>query len=166
MEHNRKAIKNSSKCNGFSVIEIIIVTAIVSIAFFGISRVVLLSQKLTIESKQKGQALYLTKEALESVRSARDENWDNISELIMDAEYHPIFSGTPSRWQLASGSQNIDEFTRKIVFQSVSRDVNDNIEEVYNPDNDDAGTKKVTATVSFKGDKKQVEITTYITNWR
>jgi len=168
MEFNGNSIKGFvlPKRDGFGIIEIIIAIAIISIALFGISRIILSSQRITIENRQKEQALNLAKEALEAVRSIRDESWDNISGLVMDAEYHPTVSGMPSSWQLATGNENIGEFARKVVFKSVSRDANDDIEPVFNAGNDDPDTKKVTATVLWKGDEAQVEITTYITNWR
>jgi len=63
------------------------------------------------------------------------------------------------------GTENIDGFNRKVVFQRVSRDpATKEIEPVYNAFNDDPDTRKAVVTISFG--EKSIEVVTYFTNWR
>lgn len=161
-------IKNLSLQRGFGIIEIAIAIAILGLAFFGIfqSAVFYLNSFDKVEKEIK--ASYLAQEAMEAVRSFRKEKtWSGpggITSLTAVADYYP--SSASGEWLMVSGQELIDGiFTRRVVFDKVSRDANDDIESVYNIVNDDPDTRKVTVEVSRAGEAKKVILITYITNF-
>lgn len=147
---------------GVGLIEIIIAVAIINLAFFSLSQLGVSALRVLREEKRAVEASYLAQETIEAVRNVRDQNWANISGLSMGADYHPVISGSLQSWSLVSGSENINNYNRKIVITNAQRDVNDKI--VSSGGTDDPNTKKITATASW-GSKK-VEISTYVTNFR
>lgn len=153
---------------GTSIIEILVVIAIIGIALVSLLGLATFSLKASTLIKETSQAKGLAVEAMEALRSFRDgTTWgtDGIGALNTGINYYPVKStDTPPRWQLNLGEENINGFTRKVVFDNVSRDAADNIETTYNPANDDPETRKVTVTVSWED--KKVEIVTYLTNWQ
>jgi len=62
---------------------------------------------------------------------------------------------------LIQGEEDVNSFTRKVVFENTFRDATDNIVETGGIN--DPNTKKATVTVSWQ--EKQLEIITYFTNW-
>jgi len=71
----------------------------------------------------------------------------------------------PNKWNLIQGTEIVGIFTRKIIFDKVSRDPStQNIENTYNSFNNDANTRKVTVTVIWP--EKTVNLITYFTNWK
>lgn len=158
---------------GASVIEILIAIAIVGIAFGSILGLATLSLKSSIAIKEAIKANALAQETMESLRNFRDgTTWDNddpldeydgLGVVITDAPYHFEKSAdSPPKWMLIQGEEIIDGFTRKVVFNDVYRDiVTDDIETGGYLDND---TKKVTVTISWEN--REVQIITYLTNWK
>jgi prepilin-type N-terminal cleavage/methylation domain-containing protein len=158
----------NKKNKGFSIIEIIIVIAIVVVGFINLLGVAVFSLKISAIIKQTSQADSLTKEAIEAIRAFRDgADWDSNGLGVLNTgssnPYHPESDIGPA-WKLTSGAETIGIFTRKVVFEKVSRDGSGNIEAVYNIINNDPDTRKITATVSWSG--RKVEIITYFTNWK
>lgn len=152
---------------GFSIIEILVIISIVVIALASLLNLTLLSLKLSVSTKESHQANFLAKEMIEIVRTFRDgTDWhsDGLGSLVPGVAYYPSKDDTvvPASWTLIEGEQQIGQFSRKIVFHHVHRDNNDNI--VEQGGIKDENTKKVTAFVSWRG--KQIEIITYLTNWR
>lgn len=146
---------------GFGIIEIIVAIAIISIAFFAISQTSVIYLKQTLQNKQSLKAAYFAEEALEAVRSVRDQGWaTNIAALTMGSTYYPIISG--NKWILTSSNPGPVEgiYTRQIILNNVSRDASDNI--VTSGGTNDPNTKKVATTISWNG--KSTTLTTYLTN--
>ena len=75
-------------------------------------------------------------------------------------------TGNPVRWMLLSGTETVGQFSRKIVFADVNRDVSNNI--TQSGGTLDSNTKKVTATVSWTSHARTHEATLviYLTNWK
>lgn len=145
---------------GITIIEIIIVIAISTIALFVMGTISLYFLTNIIESSSYQKAFSFTEEGIEIVKSIRDNDWSNISGLNPNIDYRPVISG--NSWILEQGNENIDIFTRKIVFENVNRDpTNDNI--VTTGGINDPDTKKVTVTTSWSN--KNFYISTYITNF-
>lgn len=146
---------------GFGIIEILVAVAVISVALFSIQQVSFLYLKQNIENKKSLKASYYAEEALEAVRSVRDQGWTaNIASLTMGANYYPIISS--NKWILTATNPGAIEniYTKQVVIDNVSRDTNDNI--VSSGGTDDPNTKKATATISWEG--KTTTLTTHITN--
>lgn len=150
---------------GISIIEILIVIAIIVIALTSLLGLIVFSLKVSTLMKETTQANNLAQETLEAVRNFRDGtdwNADGLGALTAGVIYYPQKSGdTPPKWQILSGEETVNGFTRKVVFDEVYRDVNDNIVETGDIDPD---TIKVITTISWKD--KTIELATYFTNWR
>ncbi|MBZ9569856.1 hypothetical protein KJA16_03010 [Patescibacteria group bacterium] len=162
-------LKTQKFIKGISIIEILIVIAIIAIALTSLLGVVAFSLKASISIKETTKANTLAQETIEAVRNFRDgTTWDTdgLGTLTTDIAYYPKKSDdTPPKWTLIQATETINGFTRKIVFEKVSRDpTTDDIEDTYNSDHDDPNTREAIATVFWKD--KKVEIVTYFTNWR
>ena len=161
------ANQNDNK-KGASIIEILIVIAIIVIALTSLLGVATFSLRISTLMRETNQANNLSQEVMEAVRNFRDgTSWDvdGLGKLATSTDYYPQATSSPSKWQLVQGIENIDGFTRKVVFEDVMRDSNSNIVEAgtYDPN-----TKKVIVTVSWKerGREHKLEIFTYLTNWK
>ena len=166
-----KKLKNEK---GLSIVEILIIAAIIAIALTSLLGIATFSLKIATLEREVTQANILAQETMEAVRNFRDEtDWNNddpqdqydgLGIIATGVAFHPEKSSdTPPKWMLIQGEETIG-FTRKVVFEDVSRDGNDDIEQTYNPNNDDPDSKKTIVTVSWKD--KEVEIITYFTNWK
>lgn len=159
---------NSIGNKGFSIIEIIVAVFIIVVtlvSFLGIVAFSLKSSRLVIKVNETN---FLAQEIIESIRGFRDStDWDSngLGVLIIGANYHLNLTGaSPPSWIIVSGEESVNIFTRKVIFERVSRDsFTKNIEGVYNSGNDDPNTRKATITVSWAG--KETKIITYFTNW-
>ena len=157
---------------GLLIIDILIAISVIIIAFVSILGFASFLLRFSSLQEQMNQASFLCQEAIEAVRNFRDgTSWstNGIGTLTTNLDYYPQATGSPARWQLVQGTENINGFERKVVFQKVSRDpITKNIELNYNPVNDDPDTIKVTATVSWqeRGRTHKVEVITYLTNWK
>lgn len=163
---NKSGNKKLNK--GISIIEILVVIAVVSIVLVNVVGLTILSLRGSVLIKKTTQADALGQEAMEAVRNFRDgTDWeiDGLGVLATGIAnpYHPenIGDGLPG-WMLVSGQEIIDDFTREIIFEKVFRDGNDDI--VESGVTDDSDTKKVTVIVSWEN--KEVKLVTFFTNWR
>ena len=160
-----------NKLKGFSIIEIIIVIAVISVGLINLLGVGAFSLKISSVIKQTSIADSLAKESIEVVRNIRDgTTWDTDGIGILDTGavfYHPELntSVSPPAWELILGEETINNFIRRIGLDRVSRNPGTgDIETVYNPSNDDPKTRKIISTILWES--KKVEIITYITNWK
>ena len=155
--------KRSQK--GITIIEILVVVAIIGIALIALFSVTVFSLKVSLLVKETAEANSLAQEAIEAVRNFRDGttwNTDGLGTLTVETNYYPEkTSDNPPRWNLVSGQETIGEFTRKIVFKKVFRDANDNVSESGTEDPD---TREIIVTVSWKD--KNVRLVTFLTNWQ
>ena len=151
---------------GISIIEILVVIFILAIAFASILGLLTFSLRVSTLIKENTQAINLAKETVEAVRNFRDgTSWDinGLGTLTTGVDFHPEkTSDTPPKWELLLGEETIEGFSRKVVFEEVFRDGNDDIVETGGIL--DSETKKGTATVSWRD--REVKITTYFTNWK
>ena len=152
--------------NAFSIIEILIVVFVIVLALTSILGVATFSLRISVLIQETGQANSLAQETMEAVRNFRDGtswNSDGLGTLNAGIFYYlQKSSDNPSEWQIIPGQETINGFNRKVVFNSVQRDSEDNIVEAGGVN--DPNTRKVIVTVSWKD--KEVEIVTYLTNWR
>lgn len=167
-------IFNNNK--GISIVEILIVSAIISITLVSFLSAIVFSLKTSRISKQTIRAKEVASASIEAVRNFRDnvvwnnddlaDEYDGLGVVNTGTAYHPEEStGSPSQWKLIQGADEINGYNREVFFENVSRDpISDDIEEIYNPVNNDPDTKKVIVNVSWQN--RKIEIITYFTNWR
>lgn len=142
---NKKNIINSS---GFSLVEVLIASAIISLTAIALMSAATKGIELSSRALRQVQASQLVEEGVEAVKSIRDTNWDTISTLTPDINYYLSFDTNTNTWSL--GTIQIDKidgiFTRVVVFSDVNRDVNDDITETGTLD---TGTKKANVIVTW-----------------
>ncbi len=162
----------SIRQRGAILIEAFIAVMVIGVAFAAMLDVGTLSIKTSASISQSSQANFLMKESLETVRSFRDgTTWagsglGTVNTGSANPYHFTLNTGViPNTWTLTPGAETAGIFTRKIVFDKVSRDpATQNIEAAYNAAHNDANSRKVTATVSFSG--KTLNLVTYFTNWK
>jgi type II secretory pathway pseudopilin PulG len=153
---------------GSLLLELLIVIALLAVILSFGANAVFLSLRSNKASAERDGASALATEALEAARSVADENWQNIYTLTKGSQYHPAISA--SKWVLTSGSEVITinnvAYTRYVVIDNVSRDTaTRNIETAYVGADDDPGTQKATATVSWGGGLS-VSAVDYFARWK
>ena len=146
---------------GFSIIEMLIAIAILAMALTSLLGMASFSLGIQGLVRQTTQADNLAQEAMEAVRSIRDNNsWNQITNGS-----HGLAS-SDGYWSFSGTNDTIDVFARIISIADVRRDASDNIVEsggIIDPD-----TKKITVTVSWSERSRphEIELITYLTNWR
>lgn len=148
---------------GFGIIEVLVVVVIISLILVGLHSAAAQALRLTYESVKRTRATFLLEETIEALRTKRDAGWStSIGTLSNGTDYFLAFSG--GAWVITTTNIFIDDiFERKFTMEGVYRDANDDI---ASSGSLDAGTKKITASVSWyapTGTTTQ-SITTYITN--
>jgi type II secretory pathway pseudopilin PulG len=136
--------KNSSQ-KGFFLIEVVVASSVIAVVLIlllgSIQDMVEVSQR----SLERTKASFLIEEGAEAVKSIRDDSWTTISALSTDTPYYLSWNG--SQWTLSTTASSIDQYTRTIVFSTVSRDSNDDI--VSSGGTLDTDAKKAAITVSW-----------------
>ncbi len=112
------------------------------------------------QQQQRSQAVMLLKEIEESARHIKNTDWTKLTPADTDLYVAKDDSG----WNLVSGVENINGFSRKIVISHVYRDSNNNIITTGLPSQLDFSTKKITSTVSWTQPQvSSVESVIYLT---
>ena len=145
------------------------ILTIALVALFGVGAYAL---KISSSLQKTELANDLVQETIEAIRAFRSgttwaSNGLGVITTGNDNPYYPkLDTGTnPPKWTLAAGTQSINGFTRKVIFDNVSRDpTTGNIESTYNASHNDPDTKKATVTVSWANGN--IQIITYFTNWK
>jgi prepilin-type N-terminal cleavage/methylation domain-containing protein len=150
---------------GFGLIEILIVLGVIGIAFVALVAFLINSSGTIFRVTRNTEAVSLAEEAIEGVRSLRDESWTtNIATLVEGTTYYPVISG--NKWTLTTTDPGVvnNLYTRIVVIEGVNRDVNDDIAVAGT---DDPNTKQVTVTVNWSETQssQNVTIDTYVTNF-
>ncbi len=155
---------------GFMMLEVIISVMLIGLVFLLLIQIAgsVLSNSSSV--KQTAQVQNLIKEEIEAARAFRDSTtWgtNGLGTLTVSSPYYFSLDNTsnPPKWKINSGTETINGFTRKIVFDKVSRDpATGNIQSSYNSLYDDPDTRKITVTVT--AGTQSYQIITYLTNWR
>ena len=167
----------SGNSKGISIIELLVGTGILTLSTSALLGFLAFTITTSSFLKQQTEATALAQEALEAVRTFRDgtgwndddpqNEYDGLGQVQTDVAYRVALSGdVPPRWQLIAGSETIGMFSRSVTFESVQRDVDDNI--VESGGVQDPNTKKVSVTVSWTAKTKQhdIALVSYFTNWK
>lgn len=161
-------IKNIKKSNsGFLLIEIIIAIALISTVFITLLGVGVLVINVSGTIQKQTQADSLIKDELEALRNFRDgTTWATNGLGVINTgssnPYHMVINS--NKWTIVSGAETAGIFTRKIIFDDVSRDASGNIDDIYNVSRNDADTIKVTVVITWLD--KTIQNIMYLTNWK
>ena len=171
---------------GFIFLEILIAVALIGIVFITLLGLGFTTLQISTTIQKTTQADTLAKEGLEALRSFRDQTtWSTNGIGSADTgsanPYYLVFNN--NLWMLVAGTESVGIFSRKIIFDKVSRNENGDIisisriKDLFTRDNiafaaacanppcpDDPDTRKVTVVVTY--DSKTYQIITYFTNWQ
>lgn len=155
---------------GFGLIEIVVVTAVVTVALFSFSQAGVLALRLLRNEKENFEATLLVQESLEAVRSVRDESWtNNINPLLNSTSYYPIVVN--NKWSFVATPLGFinGKYLRYVRFDQVFRDGSDRIAPSGTLD---PNTRRVSARVEWRKNittpaaaTTTTELVTYITNF-
>lgn len=157
-------IKKDKNQKGIGMVEIIVGLAVIAITFWAFFELARYNLKIQEQSRLKIEALSLATEAMESIRSVRDEDWTNINSLVFETQYYPTIS--TNKWTLSSTNPGPINgvHDRWITIERVFRDSNDDIAAAGIEDTE---TRKITAIVEWNdhGTIRDVSLTSYLTSW-
>jgi prepilin-type N-terminal cleavage/methylation domain-containing protein len=153
------------KNKGFTIIEVLIASLIISTTMIAVMSATSSGIQLSERALRQVQASMLAEEGVEVVKIIRDNGWSSFSGLSLNTNYYLSFDNNWRVWTISTTPVDpIDGiFTRTIMFSSVSRDSNDDI---ASSGSLDSGTRKVRVTVSWlsSGVTLSKNITFYLTN--
>src|SRR5690606_19788372 len=135
---------NTKIKTGFSTVEILIASAVISVSMFALLSVGQKSVELSRVALDSVRASFLLEEGAEVVKIIRSDDWNNILDLEEDTDYYFVYSG--GVWSFSETPNSIESFTRKVFFEDVYRDNNDDI---ASSGFLDSLTKRVTVSVSW-----------------
>ena len=155
-----------SRSSGLSIVEIIIVIAVIFASFTGLLQLSTLEARTQNLARQEAKAYILAREVLEAVRFVRDEGWDTFAALSFDTVYYPVISG--SRWTLSVSDPGlIDGYARWAEFHEVFRDDStDDIDPAGLPDSDTRHAEISVSWTAQGGATRTITVETYLTNWQ
>ncbi len=151
------------KQKGASLIELIIVIALITTVFAYLLVIINFSLKKAYQQESFDRATFLAQGLMDKVRNFRDNTeWfsGGLGSLIENTDYYyengSFFLGTKAE----------NGFIKAIVFEDIYRDANDNIVDTGGVL--DENSKKVRTTVwwEVKGETHQIEFISLFTNWR
>jgi len=146
---------SNKKNKGFSLVEVLVVCALISVVISAFVSVASKSIQLSERSLKQTEANFLIEEGVEAVKSIRDDGWSNISSLSLNTNYQLFYNTSDDKWVLSStdlGTEymSIDsDFTRVVYFESVERDSSSDDISNSGSTYEDDGTRLVTVTVYF-----------------
>ena len=152
---------NTVNKKGFGLVEIVIVTAIVTLSLAGFLQAGIIAIRLLQAEKETLEASLLAEEAVEAIRALRDESWaNNIATLTTGVTYYPIIEN--GKWKFSTYDPGVinGKYRRTVVLNGVFRNASD---QIASSGTSDSGTLKVTSTVTWGG--KTSTLTTYITDF-
>ncbi|MBI2056458.1 MAG: hypothetical protein HYT37_03690 [Candidatus Sungbacteria bacterium] len=146
---------------GFGLIEIIVATAIVTLALSAFLHAGATAIRLLRAEKENLMASILAKEGLNAVRAIRDESWTTIAGSTIGATYYPLIES--GKWKLSSTDPGVLNglFTRTIVFDRVYRNSSD---QISSAGTEDPGTRRATVRILWNG--KTYQIFSYFTDFQ
>lgn len=131
---------------GFTMVEVVISTAIILAATVSLLGVYTLFLRTALDASDSVKAAYIAEGGLEAVRFMRDASWSaNIKPLATSTPYGIIISG--SSWQTTASETWVGGFKLTVSFTGVNRDSNGDI--VSSGGTFDPKTRLFTSTVSW-----------------
>ena len=161
---------------GFTLVEAVVAITVFVIGVVGMIQIVLVARATSDHGANLVTAGGHLKEGMDAVRVIRDDDWDAIA---TDGTYGLSSQpGTAPPWTLQAGGETIGKFTRRVTIASVRRSDTDGNGQLSAGDKicqgaacgsfDDAQTKKVTVTVTWRQDNqdKSRSVFGYLTDWQ
>lgn len=150
---------------GFGVVEIVVVVAMLGIILASVTQAALITSRLAQRSAREAQAVSLAEEAVEAMRTLRNASWTTyISPLTNGTTYYVTLNGT--QWSLSTTDPGAiyGQYNRTVVTSAVYRDSGNNISSAGTLDPD---TRKVVVTVTWvhRGETRNITLETYLTNY-
>ncbi len=147
--------------HGFGLIEIIIVTAIVSGALFMFSQVGAFALKVLRHEKENLEMSLLAEDGIEAMRALRDESWANNIDAHDEGTDHYI-SLESGKWKIGDTAvPPVGQYSRFVVIEPVLRNAQDKISASGTAD---PGTRKVAVRVTK--DTRTVSLVSYLTDFQ
>ncbi|MDQ5971636.1 MAG: hypothetical protein QG566_582 [Patescibacteria group bacterium] len=159
-------INKKKNSYGFALVEVMVSCAILSAVTIALLSYAQKGLELSNLSLRQTQANYLLEDGAEAIKTIRDANWTNISGLTAGTTYYLSYDTSTNVWSLTTTPSVVDGiFTRTVVFNTVSRDTNDDI--VASGGTLDTGTMQVTITntwLTLEGSTTSKTLIFYIAN--
>ena len=133
---------------GFSLVEVVVASAIISISLVAIIQITGSALAFSRQANNVYVASTYLEEGAEAMRTIRDNGWTNISSLSSSSTYYLNFNNSTNTWSLSTASSTVGIYTRTISVTPVMRDSNFDI--TMGSGTTDTNTDKVTVTVSWK----------------
>jgi Tfp pilus assembly protein PilV len=137
--------KNKRLKKGSLMVEVLIVSAIMTVSVLAALAVAQKSIYVSRQSLHVSQASFLLEEGAEAVRIIRDNDWSNIEALTPEDTYYPVYSS--GTWGLSGTATQVGIFSRTVTIFDVTRD--STTDDIVSSGTDDPGTKLVTVAVSW-----------------
>ena len=136
----------NTKNKGISIVEVVVSSAIIAVSVVGIVTALQAFLLMSLGNSEKTQAVLMLEETSEVVQYIRDKEWTaNINYLDDETDYYIVWNGLD--YSLTDTPQvEKGKFTRKLVFEEVYRDGNDDIAESGTLDE---GTRKVIVNIGW-----------------
>lgn len=130
---------------GFSLVEVLLASFLFGFLVTVFVGAYIYGQDSTTLAGRRARATFLAQEALEAVRSIRDDNFSN----LVDGTYGLAISG--NQWIFSGSSDSTEIFTRQVTISTV-----------------DADRKQITAQITWQQNPQRtgnISLTTYLTDW-
>lgn len=149
---------------GFSLVEIIVASAIISLSLVSIIQIAGQSLVFSRQSTNVYVAGTSLEEGVEAMRTIRDSGWGNISSLTSGTNYYLIFNNTTNTWALSNVATSTGVYTRTVTVAPAYRDTSYNL--TTTPGTLDTNSKLVTVTVSWFESTGQItkKLSFYLSN--
>jgi prepilin-type N-terminal cleavage/methylation domain-containing protein len=162
-------MKSNSKQNGFSLVEVVVASAIILMVTTGIMTTYNLYLKAATGNTETIQAALLLEEGVEAVKLLRDSGWTaNIASLSTTTSYYLSWDSANSLWTATTSVNIIDsQFTRTFTLQEAYRDASSNlVSSLGGGATVDSGTRELTVTIGWEdhGTPVSKTLSTYISN--
>jgi type II secretory pathway pseudopilin PulG len=144
---------------GASLVELLLAIGLAAVLLPALAAGFATSTQGRSQRLARTDAISYMREAQEAVRSVRERGW---TAFAVNGTYHPVTQN--GAWQLVTGVQTIDEYTRSILIEDVQRNSSGQI--VTSGGTVDPSTKKVTMNVGWDMPySSQTTSTIYVTRY-
>jgi len=149
---------------GIGLIEVIVAVFVLTTVLSTLITVNNLYIKTSRANIKMTQGAYLASEAVEAIKTIRDNGWDIINAIPMNTTYYLYFNSVSSSWFATTTVESIPDFSRSFSLNNVYRD---QYGDISSSGTLDPNTKKLEVHISWHTSPEQLiekKIITYIAN--